>query len=179
MNKSMICERQNYEFAMKKVGGFTLVELLVVVAIVAVLIGVILVNFNPFAWGQKSRDAMRIQNLEDTHRAMALALADGEVGLAATVDCTGCTTVSGSMAVDGSGWVKFSVPIGKTGLAKYLPTLFADSLNNGPYVYVYGATDKDYELNAVLESPDNAARMSTDGGNAQEVLEVGTSLTIL
>lgn len=167
---------------MRKSYGFTLVELLVVIAVLAVLLGVVLVNFNPFAWGQRSRDATRIQNLEDMHRAMALALADNEVKLsptAASGPCTDCTSSTGTRAVDGTGWVKFSVPIGKTGLAKFLPTLFGDPLNTGPYIYTFAATDKDYEFNAVLESPDNAARMSTDGGNVQEVLEVGSSLTIL
>lgn len=159
---------------MKK-NGFTLVELLVVIAVIAVLLGVVLVNFNPFAWGQKSRDAMRIQNLEDMHRAMALALADGEVALSPAEG----SSVNESAAVDGSGWIKFSMPIGKSGLAKYLPTLFSDPINSGPYVYTFASTESDYELNAVLESPDNAARMSTDGGNAQQILEVGTSLTIL
>ncbi len=159
--------------------GFTLVELLVVVAIIAVLAGVVIVAINPAALLQKSRDATRLQDLENVHKALSLALADGEIALTATGTCASCTSLSGTQAVDGTGWVKFSIPTGKTGLAKYIPALPADPTNTATNVYTYGATTTGYELNAVLESPDNAAKMSTDGGNAAGTWEIGTSLTIL
>lgn len=159
--------------------GFTLVELLVVVAIIAVLAGVVIVAINPAALLQKSRDATRLQDVENIHKAMSLALADGEITLTATGTCGTCTSLSGTQAVDGTGWVKFAIPTGKTGLAKYLPTLPADPLNTGTNVYTYGGTTTGYEINTVLESADNAAKMSTDGGNAAGVWEIGTSLTIL
>lgn len=160
-------------------GGFTLVELLVVVAIIAVLAGVVIVAINPAALLQKSRDATRLQDIENIHKAMSLALADGEIQLTATGNCATCTTGTGTQAVDGTGWVKFTIPTGKTGLAKYLPTLPNDPVNSASNVYTFGSTTSGYELNTVLESPDNAAKMSTDGGNAAGVWEIGTSLTIL
>jgi len=163
----------------RKEGGFTLVELLVVVAIIAVLAGVVIVAINPAALLQKSRDATRLQDIENMHKALSLALADGEIQLTATGSCSSCTTSTGTQAVDGTGWVKFTIPTGKTGLAKYLPTLPMDPLNTGSNVYTYGSTTAGYELNAVLESADNTAKMSTDGGNASGVWEIGTSLTIL
>ena len=159
--------------------GFTLVELLVVVAIIAVLAGVVIVAINPAALLQKSRDATRLQDMENVHKAMSLALADGEIALTATGTCSTCDSGSGTQAVDGTGWVKFSIPTGKTGLAKYLPALPADPTNTGTSVYTYGGTTAGYELNGVLESPDNAAKMSTDGGNSASTWEIGTSLTIL
>ncbi|MBI2414464.1 prepilin-type N-terminal cleavage/methylation domain-containing protein [candidate division WWE3 bacterium] len=160
--------------------GFTLVELLVVVAIIAVLAGVVIVAINPAALLQKSRDATRLQDVENIHKAMSLALADGEITLTATpANCGTCDSLGGTQAVDGTGWVQFAIPTGKTGLAKYLPTLPADALNTGANVYTFGSTVAGYELNTVLESPDNAAKMSTDGGNAAGIWEVGTSLTIL
>ena len=75
--------------------------------------------------------------------------------------------------------VGLSIPAGKTGLAKYLPALPIDPLNSGANVYTFGGILTGYEINTVLESPDNAAKMSTDGGNAAAVWEIGTSLTIL
>ncbi len=164
---------------MKGQKGFTLVELLVVVAIIAVLAGVVIVAINPAALLQKSRDATRLQDVENIHKAMSLALADGEITLTATGTCSTCDSASGTQAVDGTGWVKFAIPTGKTGLAKYLPSLPTDPLNTATNVYTYGATATGYELNTVLESVDNAAKMSTDGGNAAAVWEVGTSLTVL
>jgi prepilin-type N-terminal cleavage/methylation domain-containing protein len=160
-------------------GGFTLVELLVVVAIIAVLAGVVIVAINPAALLQKSRDATRLQDIENIHKALSLALADGEIQLTATGSCSSCTSLAGTQAVDGAGWVKFTVPTGKTGLAKYLPTLPTDPMNSGSNVYTFGSTTAGYELNTVLESPDNSAKMSTDGGNAAGVWEIGTSLTII
>ncbi|OGC47600.1 hypothetical protein A2886_02325 [candidate division WWE3 bacterium RIFCSPHIGHO2_01_FULL_42_13] len=159
--------------------GFTLVELLVVVAIVAVLAGVIVVAINPAALLQKNRDAMRLDDLDNVHRALSLALADGEVTLVETGTCNNCTSGSGTQAVDGTGWVKFEVPTGKTGLAKYLPELPLDPLNLGSNIYTFGSAAGAYEINVVLESADNAPKMSTDGGNAAGVWEIGTSLTIL
>lgn len=160
--------------------GFTLVELLVVVAIIAVLAGVVVVAVNPASLLQKSRDATRLQDLENVHKAMSLAMAEGEITLTAVdpTACASCTSVSGTQAVDGTGWVSFTVPTGKTGLSKYLPTLPVDPTNSGTNVYTYGATTTDYELNTVLESPDNAAKMSTDGGNDANAWEIGTSLTV-
>lgn len=163
-------------------GGFTLVELLVVVAIIAVLAGVVIVAINPAALLQKSRDATRLQDLENLHKALSLSLADGEITLTATGTCGTCTSLSGTQAIDGSaGWVKFTIPTGKTGLAKYIPALPADPTNTAPNVYTFGSTavPAGYELNTVLESPDNTSKMSTDGGNAAGVWEIGTSLTIL
>ncbi len=167
------------KFNKQGTSGFTLVELLVVVAIIAVLAGVVIVAINPAALLQKSRDATRLQDLENVHKALSLALADGEIALTATGTCASCDSLSGTQAVDGTGWVKFSIPTGKTGLAKYIPALPADPTNSGTNVYTYGGTTAGYELNTVLESVDNAAKMSTDGGNAAGVWEIGTSLTIL
>lgn len=159
--------------------GFTLVELLVVVAIIAVLAGVLVVAINPAVLLQKSRDASRLQDLEGLHKAISLSLADGEITLTATGTCSTCDSASGTQAVDGTGWVKFTIPTGKTGLAKYIPALPVDATNTGIYVYTYGGTLTNYELNAVLEAADNVTKMSTDGGNAAAVYELGTSLTVL
>lgn len=162
--------------------GFTLVELLVVIAIIAVLSGVLLVAINPVSLLAKSRDAARLEDLDALNKALTIALGESEITLADYDDtCATCDSLNGTLVVtDGSGWVKFAIPAGKTGLAKYIPALPADPTNTGTNVYSFGSTAAGfYELNAVLESPDNTAKMSTDGGNAAGVYEVGTSLTIL
>ncbi|MEK7595821.1 MAG: type II secretion system protein [Patescibacteria group bacterium] len=160
--------------------GFTLVELLVVIAIIAVLAGVVLVAINPTALLAKSRDSARLQDIDNVNKAITLALADTELTLSSTTGCTTCTSLSGTQAVEGvNGWVKFTIPTGKTGLSKYLPTLPRDPTNTGTSVYTYASDAAGFELNAVLESADNTARMTTDGGDNAAAFELGTSLTII
>ena len=164
----------------RKDSGFTLVELLVVIAIIAGLAGVLRVTINPVALLQKGRDSTRLQDVDALNKAISLALADGEMTLTATGTCATCTSGSGTQALDGTnGWVKFTIPTGKVGLSKYVAALPTDPLNTGVNVYTYGATVAAYEINAVLESVDNTALMSTDGGNGAAIYEVGTSLTVL
>jgi prepilin-type N-terminal cleavage/methylation domain-containing protein len=163
--------------------GFTLVELIVVIAIVAVLAGVLMLAINPAALLAKSRDAKRLDDLEALNKAISLALADGEMVLG---DATG--TSAGSWAVDGTGWVSYTLPAGRTGLGKYLATLPGDpTYPDTTYVYTFASIDgvgdggalAGYELNTVLESPDNASKMSTDGGDDTATYEVGTTLILL
>lgn len=161
---------------MNKQRGFTLVELLVVIAIVAVLAGAVMLAINPIAQIQKANDARRFSDLDTIQSALRLALLDGEVQLAVAGPTT---SLAGTQVVTGGGYVSFTVPTGKTGLVKYIPTLPVDSVNSGVYVYTFQSNLTDYELNATLEYPGNANKMTTDGGNAPLKYEVGTSLTLM
>lgn len=161
--------------------GFTLVELLVVIAIIAVLAGVLLVTINPNALIQKSRDSKRLQDIDSLVKAINLSLADSEITLAATAaGCANCSSSTGTQAVDGTnGYVKFTIPAGKQGLVKFIATLPVDPLNTGTNVYTFASTTTNFEVDAVLEHPDNLTKMSLDGGDNANVYEAGTSLTIL
>lgn len=159
--------------------GFTLIELLVAVAIVVVLAGVLLLAINPASMLQKGRDAKRLEDLDALRKAVQLALVDGEIVLTSTTTCTDCDSGTGTQDADGTGFVKFTIPAGKTGLTKFIPALPQDPTNTGTYIYTYASDGANYEINAVLESTDNASKMSTDGGNAAAVYETGTALDIL
>ena len=160
--------------------AFTLIELMVVIAVIAVLAGALMVQLKPQSLIQKGRDAKRMQDIETMAKALNLALAEGEVTLTVNDStCTTCNSIDGSTATSGSGYVKFAIPIGKTGLSRYLATLPIDPLNTGVNMYSFGSTTTDFELNVVLEHPDNVPLMSTDGGNAATVYEAGSDLSIL
>ena len=158
--------------------GFTLIELLVVIAIVAVLAGALLIAINPQSMVQKGRDSKRLQDIDTLVQAINLALADGEILLTDTSTCGNCTS-TGSAAVDGTGYVPFSIPVGKTGLSKFVANLPTDPLNTAPNIYTYASDATNFEVNGVLEHPDNTAKMSTDGGNNVAAYEKGTSLTLI
>jgi hypothetical protein len=117
--------------------------------------------------------------LDSLNKAIALAVADEELTLVATGTCSNCSSDTGTQVVDGTGYVKFTIPTGKTGLSKFLPALPLDPTNISPSVYIFGSTTTGYEIHAVLESSDNATKMSTDGGNQQAVYELGSDLDII
>jgi prepilin-type N-terminal cleavage/methylation domain-containing protein len=61
---------------MKGQKGFTLVEMLAVIAIIAILAGTVLLNINPVEVMRKSRDAKRISDLKTVQSALELYFAD-------------------------------------------------------------------------------------------------------
>ena len=168
---------------MRKQKGFTLVELLVVIAIVGILAGALLVAINPQSMIQKSNDAKRLSDIDSLTKAINLALTETEITLGVTGACADCTSNTGDRDLDGLGWVKYTIPTGKTGLSKFVPVLpidpINDTINAVTHVYTFGSSATDFEVNVVLQHPDNALKMSADGGNNAAAYESGTSLLIL
>lgn len=164
--------------------GFTLVELLIVIAITAILAAVVVLIVNPLELTRRGRDATRIADLANLQQAINVAVQEATNSGAAilcnppaTAPCTG-NSGTGTRAADGTGWVKVNLGAQKS---VSVPTLPIDPLNTAPYVYTYstnGAGDA-WEINAVLESDQQKGRMGTDGGNDVNVYEVGSSLVII
>ncbi len=170
---------------MRKQKGFTLVEMLVVIAIIAILAGAVLLAINPVATMQKSRDTTRLNDMDALRSAINIALTEGEIRLIDMTEPQTSEAGVSAQAVNGStGWVRFDIPgfdtpEAKTGLGRYIPALPLDPTNNADLVYTFMSTVDNYELNCVLEYPDNGVKMATDGGDNENVYEVGTSLTII
>lgn len=159
--------------------GFTLIELMIVIAVVSIMSGLLLTVLKPGDFLAKGRDARRTEDMNTLVKALLLAQADGQLTLSSTSSCTDCSSSLGGIGIDGSGYVKFVVPSGKAGLANFIQVLPLDPTNSGTYVYTYGSDGNNFEINGVLESPDNASKMTTDGGDDNSFYEVGTSLIIL
>jgi len=168
---------------MNKQKGFTLIEMLVVIAIIAILAGAVMIAINPVEMMKKSRDATRLSDMDTLRNAITLAITEQEIVLRNGVS-TNSVTTNNRTANCVAGYVQCDLYTGKTaGLTKYIPVLPVDPTNATvgtiTYAYYFASTTNDFELNTILESNDNDAKMLTDGGNDPDRYEVGTSLTIM
>lgn len=161
--------------------GFTLVELLIVIAIIAILAGGVLVMLNPLERIQQSRDSRRVQDIQQVRQAIDLALTDGEVTLNGdgTTSAIGNSVSDGTaIAADGStGWVKVSTVTGKVGLTKYLPVLPADPQGAAApgSGYEWVSDGSYYEIKTSFETDNyNTDYAAADGGNEPTKYEIGT-----
>jgi prepilin-type N-terminal cleavage/methylation domain-containing protein len=167
----------------KQMKGFTLIELLVVIAILGILTAVVVLAINPAEAQRKSRDATRLSDLSTVRKAIDLTIVDGGV-IPGTLTTPFSGTSAGSRdAASSSNWVGLDV-------SKYISVLPIDPRQNatdvtvisdgttqiaaGGMVYSFRGNGKNYELNAYLESTDNSAIATNDGGTSATVYEIGT-----
>lgn len=146
--------------------GFRLVELLVVIAIIAILAGAMFMVINPAKLMAKTRDSRRIGEIAGVNKALANALADGKMELAATVVNANDTTTT----VLGGGWVSFTLPAGSTGMTDYMTVLPRDPLRGATvggvtYYYRFRSDLTGWELATWMESIDSALVATNDGGS--------------
>lgn len=169
-----------------KSNGFTLVELLVVIAIIAVLAAVVILIINPMELTKQSRDTARMSDLTSLNNALNVAVQEASnsgtlCNPPATAPCTGTSNTlpqSTTRKADGTGWVKVNLS-GQRSVT--VPTLPADPVNDATYHYTYttnSAGDK-WEINAILESQKYQSKMANDGGDNDNVYEVGSDYTII
>ncbi|MDI6820734.1 MAG: prepilin-type N-terminal cleavage/methylation domain-containing protein [Patescibacteria group bacterium] len=123
--------------------GFTLVELLIVIAILVVLSVAVVLVLNPAELIKQGRDSTRISDLSTLNSAIALYLADminpnwatttvrfctkGAIFPEATATITTCLSNSIS-AVDGTGWVN-NIEFRKISFGSPISRLPLDPLN--------------------------------------------------
>ncbi|MGC9067005.1 MAG: type II secretion system protein [Minisyncoccia bacterium] len=176
--------------------GFTLLELLIVIGILAILSTTMLLVINPAEMLKKARDSQRMSDLNTLKSAIALYLTDvnnpniGDsakayaYGVAPT--CGGRTGVNGtSQVITGSGWI----PINFASISGGSP-ISAEPIDPNPvytgtsmrYYTFLPFSDNTFELIANMESAYYSTNgsgdvESTDGGNVPGLYEVGTRLS--
>jgi prepilin-type N-terminal cleavage/methylation domain-containing protein len=183
---------------MNKRFGFTLVELLVVIAVIAILMVVVVLVINPGELLRQSRDSNRLSDMATLKSAIMLFTADVATSLGtsgkcytymasstATTSCTWFSTasttvnVSSSKAVDGTGWIPVNFQLISAGVPiRQIPV---DPIpNNTSTFYSYAASGTTlFKLAAKMESAKfnfggSGDVVSTDGGTSTSTYETGS-----
>jgi prepilin-type N-terminal cleavage/methylation domain-containing protein len=176
--------------------GFTLVELLVVIALIAVLSVAIILALNPAELLKQGRDSTRISDLGTVNSALSLFFVDTETTTMPSGACyahassgmTNCNqrfstsstpSTSTSQAINGTGWIPINLTLMTTGTP--LPKYPIDPTNNTTYYYAFRPSSTGvgfYEINARLESTKYIPQAATDGGSSTTIYEVGTDLSL-
>lgn len=160
--------------------AFTLIELLIVIAIIAVLATVIVLALSPAQLLMQSRDANRLSDLADINEAVALYNEDvgGNLGAASTSyfsipdpsatgtlgdQCQGLNlaTTSGSFSfqcsasstyrlVNGTGWIPLNLNLISSGSPFGMLPIDPANQTSSGLFYAYNAQGSQYVLTAVL-----------------------------
>ena len=163
--------------------GFTLVELLVVIAIIAILAAVVVLIINPLELTRRGRDAARLSDLANLQNAINVAVQEstgsGSVAVlcqqSGAYPCNGSSN-TGTRASNGTGWVKVDLSSQKSVSVATLPV---DPVNDAILHYTYCANNDAFEIDTVLESDQQRSKMTPDGGNETSRYETGSNLTLI
>jgi prepilin-type N-terminal cleavage/methylation domain-containing protein len=177
--------------------GFTLLELLIVIGILAILSTTIVLVINPAELLRKARDSQRISDLNTMKTAIAyyitetpspsIGVEDQTFSDVEGVTCFDEASSTTTVSTDGDGWI----PIDFDGMAGgspigALPTDPAQTDKDAStgYYYAYGVetTDYTFKLVANMESTYYGGGAgdveASDGGTEDGLYEVGTNMTL-
>jgi len=177
--------------------GFTLMELLIVIGVLAILATSATLVLNPAELLKQARDSTRISDLSTINNALSLYVInvsspdmDGTANCGAScfthisgtaANCggrnAGTSASTPSRAVNNTGWI----PVAFTDIPGGAPlsNLPVDPTNSTSFFYSYACdnTNKTYELDAAFESVKYLTINdydNKDGGNNSSIYEIGS-----
>jgi prepilin-type N-terminal cleavage/methylation domain-containing protein len=192
-----------HHFSIEKSGaGFTLLELLVVMALLSVVSTVTVLVVNPAELLRQARDAERLDNFASIEKAIGLIQANdpsAPLGMDNRVyvslpsdqaDCSdlglpdlpqvpvawsyACASSDNYRKTDGNGWLPINFEnLSGTSLFATLPIDPVNGVQDG-YYYTY-VHQNPFKLTAIMESDKHRTAMLTDGGVDYSVYEVGSA----
>ena len=125
------------EIFQKRKSGFTLLELLIVITILAILTLVVVLFINPVEMLRKSRDVQRMSDLATTQSAIVLFLQDktsntmGASGGGPASISTPCWNSGSATAATSTQWLSIGGGIGFTGYASSSSDLYTKNDGTG------------------------------------------------
>ena len=198
---------RSYKLLVGSNQSFTLIEILVVVALIAVLAVAIILALNPSELIKQARDSQRMTDINNVTRAVNLYIGDtggsGFYGTSSVVyvsipDTTStcanlglppllsgwsykCVSSSTLQKTDGTGWIP--IDFSKQSFGKTLSKLPIDPINQTStgnfYTYTYNQQTGKYEINTRFESTKRQGLASSDGGDNGNVYEQGQNLSLM
>ncbi len=127
--------------------GFTLIEILIVVAIIAILASIVLVGLGPSQ--QAGRDARRLSDLHEIQNGLELFY--NKCGFYPGTAAPTCTVGS-----PGTDWTGFQATLAGAGIGINTGGVPQDPSSNQTYGYEWSSTNSSYILGTVLENTNNS-----------------------
>ena len=175
--------------------SFTLVELMIVIAILAILSAIVIFALNPARLFDNFRDSKRVTDISSINKAIVFMESWNQSGITygtttnvyislpdSNPSCTSytlptlptgytyyCSSPTSYKNTDGSGWIPINFTV--EGSNRYLSSLPVDPVNNNSYFYTYYSGGS-YELTAILANPNKNS--INDEGSLTSTFELGS-----
>ena len=191
-----------YHLTINKSSSFTLIELIVVLAIISILVTILIATIKPTEIFKKSRDSKRIADLKNIEKTIDLLYSTypnfNELNYASTnivyislkdtsATCANWINDLSSLPsgyeyrcsanpqnIDGTGWIP--IPFNSFDIIN-IANLPIDPINKPPYYYTF-VVGGSYALYTMLEDPKNIASKN-DNDNYPHLYSVGTNKRLI
>ncbi len=175
--------------------SFTLVELMIVIAILAILSAIVIFALNPARLFDNFRDSRRVTDISSINKAIVFMESWNQSGITygtstnvyislpdSSSTCSSyslptlptgynyyCSNPTTYKNTDGTGWIPINFTV--EGSNRYLSSLPIDPVNNSSFFYTYYSGGS-YELTAILSNPNKNS--INDEGSLTSTFEIGS-----